>query len=234
MEKHGHQFRETDVSLRDYAEQLVGGSSKAMLALASLCDQKLHGLRELLTAVGDERDKLYKERDDSRRTAVDAALAAVKEQTKSSFEASEKAIVKAEEAQKSYNASHNDLSRKMDEQYKAMTPQSEARLKWDNTDKELMEVRKDVISNRETAQKEITNLRDSLMREIAGLRESRSESVGGRQQQQDLRAWLVAGIAVIGLLVTLLSRIGATPAPVYTPAPPGTTLPSVPPQPVPR
>jgi chromosome segregation ATPase len=236
-----HTFRETDVTLRDYAELLVGGSDKNLTGLAGLFDQKLNGLKELsvaelraIKAILDERDKLYKERDDSRRTAVDAALAAVKEQTKSSFEASEKAIVKAEEAQKSYNTSHNDLSRKMDEQYKAMTPQSEARLKWDNTDKELMEVRKDVISTRESAQKEITNLRDSLMREIAGLRESRSESVGGRQQQQDLRAWLVAGIAVIGLLVTLLSRIGVTQPPVYTPAPPGTTLPSVPPQPVPR
>ena len=49
----------------------------------------------------DERDRLYKERDDSRRTAVDAALTAVKEQTKASFDASEKAIVKAEEAQRS-------------------------------------------------------------------------------------------------------------------------------------
>jgi hypothetical protein len=244
-ERPPHTFRETDVSLRDYAELLVGGSDKHLLALAAMFDVKMTGLKELVSSTGDERDKLYKERDDSRRTAVDAALAAVKEQTKSSFEASEKAIVKAEEAQKSYNASHNDLSRKMDEQYKSMTPQSEARLKWDNTDKELGEVRKDLISTRENAQKEITNLRDSLMREIAGLRESRSEHAGGNKQQADNRAWIATAVSLVIVVVALVTFLlknatapvsVATPAPqvIYVPAPPNTLLPSTPPQPVPR
>lgn len=233
----GHKFRETDVSLREY----VDTTRKLDIGhLASLADEKLVGLKELLHSelaanrdVLDERDKLYKERDDSRRTAVDAALTAVKEQTKASFEASEKAIVKAEEAQKSYNASHNDLSRKMDEQYKAMTPQSEARLKWDNTDKEVGDLRRELTATREGAQKEITGLRDAMMREIAGLRESRSEHVGSRQQSTDMRAWIVAAIAIVGFLFMLQSHFTTAPPPVYTPAPSGTQLPSTPPARVP-
>lgn len=109
---------------------------------------ELDGLRELLLAkleaskeVINERDKLYKERDDSRRTAVDAALAAAKEQTKASFDASEKAIVKAEEAQKSYNVAHNDLARKMDEQNKATMPRLESQQRFDNIAKEVAELK---------------------------------------------------------------------------------------------
>jgi hypothetical protein len=86
---------------------------------------ELDGLRALLLSKLDSMRELLKERDEARRTAVDAALTAVKEQTKASFEASEKAIIKAEEAQKSYNVAHNDLARKMDEQNKATMPRLE-------------------------------------------------------------------------------------------------------------
>lgn len=102
---------------------------------------ELDGLRELLLSKLDERDRLYKERDDSRRTAVDAALSAAKEQTKQSFEASEKAIVKAEEAQKSYNQSHNDLARKMDDQNKATMPRTETEERFRTIEEKVNEVR---------------------------------------------------------------------------------------------
>lgn len=109
---------------------------------------ELDGLRELLLAkfeaakeILDERDRLYKERDDARRTAVDAALAAVKEQTKASFDASEKAIVKAEEAQKAYNTSHNDLARKMDDQGKATMPRAETETRFNAIEEKIGQLR---------------------------------------------------------------------------------------------
>lgn len=109
---------------------------------------ELDGLREVLLAkleaakeIFNERDKLYKERDESRRTMVDAALVAQKEQTKASFEASEKAIVKAEEAQKSYNQSHNDLVRKMDEQNKATMPRTETESRFRTLEEKINELR---------------------------------------------------------------------------------------------
>jgi len=95
----------------------------------------------VLRAIVDERDRLYAERDNSRRTAVEAALAAVKEQTRASFEASEKAIVKAEEAQRAYNLSHNDLARKMDEQNKATMPRSETETRFRALEEKVNEAR---------------------------------------------------------------------------------------------
>jgi hypothetical protein len=108
----------------------------------------LDGLREVVTVrfaaiekLAEERDKWYAERDRNGQTAVDKALAAVKEQTSSSFAASKEAILKAEDSQKSYNVGHNDLSRKMEDQYKQMVPYSEARLKWDSMDREIAALR---------------------------------------------------------------------------------------------
>jgi chromosome segregation ATPase len=146
---------------------------------------------QALKNITDERDRLYKERDEARRTAVDAALAAakaavdaaliaVKEQTKASFEASEKAIVKAEEAQKSYNQSHNDLARKMDEQNKATMPRTESESRF-----------------------------RTLEEKINDLRESRSGEVGGAHGRvavkDESRANLAAAIALLSLLLALVA-----------------------------
>lgn len=67
-------------------------------------------LRELM----DERDRRYMERAESDRLAV-----------RSAFAASEKAIQKAEDAQTTYNQTHNELSRKLDDQNKATVPRTE-------------------------------------------------------------------------------------------------------------
>lgn len=45
--------------------------------------------------------------------------------TNAAFQASKEAIVKAEAAQSQYNIAHNDLTRKMDGQYKEMAPRTE-------------------------------------------------------------------------------------------------------------
>jgi phosphopantetheinyl transferase (holo-ACP synthase) len=67
-------------------------------------------LRELM----NERDRRYSERADNDRQSVAAA-----------FAASEKAIQKAEDAQTQYNETHNELSRKLDDQNKATMPRAE-------------------------------------------------------------------------------------------------------------
>lgn len=136
--------------------------------------ERLIALRQLV----DERDRLYKERDESRRTAVDAALAAVKEQTKSSFEASEKAIVKAEEAQKAYNASHNDLARKMDEQNKATIPRPEAQTRFDALEEKIASIKNTLAA-------------------------SSGVSVGGKALKDESRSNLAIAVSVIVLLITL-------------------------------
>ncbi len=88
--------------------------------------ERIDALRELV----DERDRLYKERDDSRRTAVDAALTAAKEKTTDAFIASEKAIVKAEDAQREYNARSNEFRGQLDDQAKTLMPRFESDAKF--------------------------------------------------------------------------------------------------------
>ena len=97
----------------------------------------LQAFKEHLADLFKEINKGVQERFSSQEKAVATALAAQekatyvafsahKESVASAFLASEKAIVKAEEAQRAYNIGHNDLSRKMDDQYKTMMPRQEA------------------------------------------------------------------------------------------------------------
>lgn len=65
------------------------------------------------------------------------ALASQKELSQNVANASDKAITKAEEAQKQYNQGHNDLSRKMEDQYKEMLPRKEADERQKNQEEKL-------------------------------------------------------------------------------------------------
>lgn len=69
--------------------------------------------------------------------AVTQALVAQKELSQTVALASDKAITKAEEAQKTYNVGHNDLSKKMEDQYKMMLPRVEADQREKNIDEKL-------------------------------------------------------------------------------------------------
>lgn len=190
-------------------EMLVGKSTDIRTHEATLRELTIDvdGTKELLSAqlnslkvLIDERDRLYKERDDARRTAVDAALAAakaavdaaliaVKEQTKASFEASEKAIVKAEEAQKSYNTSHNDLARKMDEQSKATMPRPETETRFRGLEEKFASL------------KDIVTAAGSM---VIGAKEVK---VDNRANIGVIIAVIMAGIALVGFVLNTISHL---------------------------
>lgn len=184
------------------------------------------GTREYLEKLLAEKDKLA----DARFKAFEAALVSQDKATAAAFAASEKAIVKAEDAQKSYNSTHNDLSRKMDEQYKEMIPRSEATA--------LLRGFEDKITfDRSTNESKF----GSIGREIASLRESRSEG-GGKdkgigiswQALVSLVGLIVAMIAVFSFINRPSSQVQPTsPQIIYVPAAPGTLIPSAPTQPAP-
>ncbi len=138
---------------------------------------QIRNLRELL----DERDRLYKERNDSQRTAVDAALTAVKENTKSSFDASEKAIVKAEDAQREYNIRSNEFRGQLDDQAKTLMPRPEALTMFKSVEEKLQVYKSDFDVRVER-----------VMHEIQVLREMQSSREGMRSvadpQVNELRA----------------------------------------------
>jgi hypothetical protein len=123
----------------------------------------LTALIEHLNVLIINNDKRYTERFDSSEKAVAAALAAQKELTNAAFASSEKAIVKAEDSQRTYNQGHNDLSRKMEEQYKALVPISEHRA-------DLNSVKSEVANDKVNMEKRM----DRMAEDIKFLRESRS------------------------------------------------------------
>lgn len=152
----------------------------------------LDGLRELLLSkleaakeVSTERDRLYAERDAARRAAVDAALVAMKEQTSQSFAASEKAIVKAEEAQHAYNVVHNDLARKMDDQNKATMPRMEIEGRFAGLDEKI-----------------------STLRELASVGAGISQ--GGKGVKDESRANIAIALSFISLVALLWRLLGGS------------------------
>ena len=135
----------------------------------------LDGLRDLM----NERDRRYSELRKDDREAVEAA-----------FAASEKAIVKAEQAQTAYNVSHNDLSRKLDDQNKATIPRPEIMALFGAVDQKLESMRTSFDKDIET-----------LSTDIRGLRESRSEIGGSKTGSREIMAYI---IAASGLALALI------------------------------
>lgn len=97
--------------------------------------------------------------------AVTQALVAQKELSQTVQVSSDKAITKAEEAQKTYNVGHNDLSKKMEDQYKLMLPRVEA----DSRDKNVEEKIK--------GHSDLINLLNSRLDLIAGSRLGKEQGV---------------------------------------------------------
>lgn len=114
---------------------------------------------------------------------VDKALAAAKEAVKSAFESSEKAIVKAEEAQRAYNERSNEFRGQLDDQAKTLMPRNEAMQRFEAID-----------------------------RAISELQRGESRGTGGedvRQKMRQMTMWVIglivaAALSILGLVATLI------------------------------
>lgn len=130
------------------------------------------------------------------------ALAAQKELAQSSLASSEKAIIKAEDAQKAYNSGHNDLARKMDDTYKQMLPRAESDERQKNQEEKIESHRKELADLR-TKIEEIRvrgsvsqPLQDKSFEQIADLLEARSNNKGKEDWINRLVPWIIAGGAL--------------------------------------
>ncbi len=177
-----------DISPREIVRQVED--------LEKVLVQKDRGLRDLML----ERDRRYEDRFKAQEIAVTAALSAQKEMTGSAFASSEKAIVKAEEAQRAYNLSHNDLVRKMDEQYKHMMPRSECEKAIDGQIIRLNDLKES-----------IHQVRLEIMKEIVSLRESRSSIEGHTSGLSAGWGYLVGAAAIIAVVVSIIGLINGIP-----------------------
>ncbi len=141
-------------------------------------------LKEYIERIFTERDARYVEMFRSNDTAVRAALAAQEKQVNSAFEASEKAIVKAETAQTAYNLRSNEFRASLDDQAKLLLTRTEADVRF----------------------QQFRELADSLGKEIIALRLAYSQGEGGSRAAKEARSnsqW------VIGLLVGIaLATLG--------------------------
>ena len=158
--------------MNDDDAEVMRGRSAANTHAIEVVAERVSALEKLM----NERDRRYEQAFRESREAVAAALQAAKELTHQAFIASEKAITKAETGQLQYNASHNNLTQKMDAQYKEMIPRLEAQA-------EFM----------------------SISEKLADLRESRSE-VGGRAQGLSQGWGILLGlISLIGILFGIIA-----------------------------
>jgi phosphopantetheinyl transferase (holo-ACP synthase) len=146
-------------------------------------------LRELVAQIDgmvklyEERDRRYEDRFKSQEVNVISALASADKQNASAFAAAKEAVLKSENSQTSYNATHNDITRKMDNQYLTMLPRTEADARFKGLEEKFEDAKKD----------------------IATLREFRSVNQSGRENTR----WLVP-VAVTGFVGFLgfLAMIG--------------------------
>jgi hypothetical protein len=174
-------------------------------------------LQERIKAVEQsiaEKNSLYLEKFRASEEAVKTAITASDRQTTSSFASSEKAIVKAEEAQREYNVRSNEFRGQLDDQAKTLMPRLEAQTlfksyedKLDTTNRAVEVIRKDLQDARVERKNEIDSLRTELMKEIQSLRETRSQVQGVEQAKGTDKLNLNNNFMAIMAFLLLLATI---------------------------
>jgi hypothetical protein len=141
-----------------------------------------------------DNDRLYGERDVHRVQNVTDA-----------FAASEKAIAKSDQAQDTYNRTHNDLLRQMADQRKEFISQKEADDKFSAIDQRLEEQRKAAQQDKEQLLRAIQDLREGpapYARQV--------EQSGENRTRTSLAIWamaLSAGATVVAVVAVILIAV---------------------------
>jgi len=160
-------------------------------------------LKEFFETLIKERDLYYAEKIkylETRIVSVDdkhtAAVTAVKELSTSTSAASEKAILKAEEAQKELNIKNNEFRGQLKDQADVLMPRSEALSMIKNIEEKMANFKHETDSKFDISRKD-----------VQGLRESRSEGGGRSSGQQMSWALLLAVVGLIGTTVSVMVGI---------------------------
>jgi hypothetical protein len=159
--------------------ETVNQSNEGSVARISVLEERVRALAQLV----DERDRLYMVKFQASETAVSAAITASDKQTAASFASSEKAIAKAEEAQREYNIRSNEFRGQLDDQAKRLMPREEAQINFKSQDQKL------------------ESIKENFNKEVASLRESRSELSGKDKNSHQDR---LQGNWVIGIIVAII------------------------------
>ncbi len=160
--------------------------------LREFFNTKIENVLTLITG----NDRNYKTQFDNAKEAVSVALAAQEKSTANAFLASEKAIVKAEDAQKDYNARSNEFRGQLDDQAKTLMPRLETVGLFKSMDDKLIAIQASFESK--LAEQRISNEKifDAIVKDIASLRESRS-GAEGKVSQQSLNVTMILAVAAL-------------------------------------
>lgn len=154
-----------------------------------------------------ERDRRYEDKFTSLTDGQKTALATLEKQTTLAFDASEKAIVKSENAQAQYNVRSNEFRQALDDANKHMMPRPESEQLHRTAQEAMNRFRDETTKSIEQARTEARTASETLSKEIANLREYRSQLAGVREQQTTGRAsnqWAMSiGIAIAGTILGL-------------------------------
>jgi ATP-dependent Clp protease ATP-binding subunit ClpA len=152
-----------------------------------------------------ERDRMYDMRFRTAETAVNAALVAQDKQTSSSFLASEKAVLKAEEAQREYNVRSNEFRGQLDDQAKMLMPRAEVAALLKAMEEKIISVKNELETRIGGQNAAAEKSYQEVRKDIQGLREYRSQAtgaIGGVQQSWGvLVAVAMFVVAVVGAAV---------------------------------
>lgn len=127
-------------------------------------------VREFLERIIDERDRQYEARFRAAEIAVEAALLAEGAKTKDAFASSEKAIDKAEEAQREYNQRSNEFRGQLDDQAKLLMARVEALSLFGASDNKLETMRAFFESRLDSQRESLEKSIESVARELASQR----------------------------------------------------------------
>lgn len=175
----------------------MGGAS----APHKMVDDKI-SLKEYFEKLLHERDLYYTEKIkylETRIVSVDdkhtASVLAVKEVSSATSAASEKAISKAEDAQKELNIKNNEFRGQLKDQADVLMPRSEANARFVNVDEKLTAIKVDFDRQMELNRKDIQDLR-----------ESRSS---GQGKTEGVGMSITAIVTAVGFIATILAIIGS-------------------------
>ena len=127
-------------------------------------------IREFIERIVDERDRQYDMRFRAAEIAVQAALLAQKEAVANAFVASEKAIIKAEEAQRDYNQRSNEFRGQLDDQAKLLMPRVEVVGLFKGIDDKFIFIQQSLETRMETQRISIEKNADTNMKTFADIR----------------------------------------------------------------
>lgn len=166
--------------------ETINQSSESILTKISVLEERVRALTETV----DDRYRYYISQFKAAEVAVSAALIAQDKLTVSSFASSEKAIAKAEEAQREYNVRSNEFRGQLDDQAKTLLPRAEANTQFNALSDKIEDVKE----------------------QVGKLREFRGEFIGKEVKDHTLREqqnWNVGNIiSFAGVLFAVL--LGAT------------------------